>query len=282
MSNSKRNQGRAMARVGSGKRPNPIQRRTRRWNLPWLVLAASITGLAVDGACQAWPTDGCTGLGCGTRPLSNQMTLNEPPPQCQGAQDSDCDPPPCDTPCCDGNDDGNNSSDQTDNSPYTTNSVQSPHQSAAPILYLWGSAHESADDIRLTAPGMTWSLRRGYTNGAATAGGATTQGNNWMNNCSDKFLYGNPSALLIVVIDAATERQFVPSGGGWTLKSPQDSYSTLTADPTNHQYIFTDQTRNLRTRMARMGSPPKSPRQRGRTTPFSSLTIPNIISIKSS
>ncbi|HEV8072384.1 MAG TPA: RHS repeat-associated core domain-containing protein [Planctomycetaceae bacterium] len=93
---------------------------------------------------------------------------------------------------------------------------------------------------------MNWSLRRGYINGQASMGGATTQGNNWMNNCSDRFLYGNPSAILFVVLDAVTEYQFVASGGGWTLNSPQQSYATLTADPTNHQYIFTDQTRNLR------------------------------------
>ncbi len=106
--------------------------------------------------------------------------------------------------------------------------------------------HESVDDLTLSAPGMTWALTRGYTNAAATAGGTTTQGSNWLSNSSDRGIYGNASSLLKVVLDAASERQFVPSGGGFVLNSPQDSYSTLTADATNHHYIYTDQTRNIR------------------------------------
>jgi RHS repeat-associated protein len=92
---------------------------------------------------------------------------------------------------------------------------------------------------------MSWSLRRGYTNGLATLGGKTTQGNNWLNNSSDKLIYGSGS-LLYVVMDAASERQFVPSGSSWTLRPIQDSYSVLTTDATNHHYIYTDQMRNIR------------------------------------
>ncbi len=126
-----------------------------------------------------------------------------------------------------------------------TNSIEPPAESNAPILYYWGAAHESATDLSLTAAGVDWSLTRGYVNAAASMGGSTTQGNNWMNNCTDKFIYAFSSSVLVVVLDAVSERQFVSSGGGW-IAADLDSYSTLTADPTHSQYIFTDPTRNIR------------------------------------
>jgi hypothetical protein len=127
-----------------------------------------------------------------------------------------------------------------------TNAIEVPSEDSDPILYLWGAAHENAADLSLSAAGVDWSLARGYINGAASAGGATTQGNNWMNNSSDKFIYGNAGTILLVVLDATSEVQFVPSGGGWALRFAQDTYSTLTTDSANHQYIFTNPTRNIR------------------------------------
>jgi RHS repeat-associated protein len=231
-------------------RPNHSRRRSHCATQARLLLVTVLTCCGLQGSlCLAWYGGEGGNNGGDNRSLSAQMTLGEAPPQCQGAQDSQC---TCNGPCCpSGNDSnppskGNNSKSPPGNAPSATNSVQSPGESNGPILYLWGSVHESADDISLSAAGMTWSLRRGYTNGAITAGGATTQGNNWMNNSSDRFIYAYTSSLLDVVLDQACERLFVSSGSAWVLRAPQDGYSVLTADPTNHHYIYTDQTRNIR------------------------------------
>ena len=178
-------------------RGKSIRRRTQFWNCVRFAFAAGLTTLWLCPTCHAWPFGGCYTFTCTHSPAN---PIVEPP-------------------CPDCDDASNGSS--LGNSEATTNSVQSPYQSSNPIMYFWGSAHESGDDLTLSAPGMTWTLNRGYTNGAATAGGSTTQGNNWMNNSSDRFIYGNPSSLLHVALDAASQREFVPSGGGFVLNSPQ-------------------------------------------------------------
>jgi RHS repeat-associated protein len=114
----------------------------------------------------------------------------------------------------------------------------------APVLYQYGAAYEKATDISLSAAGMNWSLSRSYVNGAASAGGASTQGNKWLNSVTDKWLYMPNSSTINVFLDATTERTFTLSGSTWV--GPQDGYSTLTYDSANSQYVFADQINNLR------------------------------------
>jgi hypothetical protein len=122
--------------------------------------------------------------------------------------------------------------------------VTPPTASCHPILYHWGAVYERTTDFSISAAGLTWDFTRSYINGAATMGGGTTQGNNWISTVNDKFLDSGGTGIINVYLDAATERQFVQSGSTWT--APQDGFSTLTFDSTNNQYIFGDQTNNIR------------------------------------
>jgi RHS repeat-associated protein len=185
--------------------------------------------------------------------LGIQMTINQICPTSAGPQDTPPakgNPPSgggCNGQCPCGSGGGNGGQGNGGSCPNSeTNAIQPAVQSFSPVLYFWGAVHENATDLSLSAAGINWTLTRGYANGGASAGGATTQGNNWMNNATDKFIYAYSSSLLIVVLDAVSERQFVLSGGAWERNLPLDSYSALTADPTNNQYIFTDPTRNVR------------------------------------
>jgi RHS repeat-associated protein len=183
---------------------------------------------------------GSGGGGSHNRQLSQIMTANGPCPTPIG---------PTDSPGSSGNGGcpAGGGSGGCPNAP--PQDVQAPPESLGPIMYYYGAVHESATDFSLTAPGVNWSLTRGYANGLASMGGATTQGNNWMNNVTDSSMYGNTSNHLIAVLDSASERNFVPAGSGWGLNAPVDTYTQLTAaggQYTGGQYIVTDQIRNFR------------------------------------
>jgi hypothetical protein len=182
---------------------------------------------------------GGSGLGSGGRSLTPPMTfnsicntnVNDQGPQASGQS---C---PCSSSCGGG-----------PNCPWTPSPdiAKGPAASKHPILYSGGAVYENAVDLTIPAPGATWSLVRSYANGAIAGGGATTQGNNWFNNASDKQLYGTPSSLLYVLLDGASERQFAWNGTAYTMRAPLDGYSVLTNDSAHSQYIFTDQIQNIR------------------------------------
>src|ERR1700733_975154 len=170
----------------------------------------------------AWPIDGCTGAGCGgsghsvTPPMPNNTICPGCP--CQG------------------------------NCPWNPASgVAGPAASKHPIIYQFGTVYEKDTDLDLSAPGVNWTLTRSYFSGGAyNPGGSTTQGNKWFNNITDKQLYGSNTGTLYIALDAGSERVFTLSGSTWNPVYPQDGYSVLTHDTTNHHFIFTDQVNNLR------------------------------------
>jgi RHS repeat-associated protein len=122
--------------------------------------------------------------------------------------------------------------------------IVAPPASTGTVIYGTGSAFEQATDISISAPGITLAFTRSYINGASKLGGATTQGNNWINDVNDRFLASGGTGIINVLLDAATERTFTQSGSTWV--PPQDCFSALTFDSTNSQYVFTDQSNNLR------------------------------------
>ena len=125
-----------------------------------------------------------------------------------------------------------------------TDAVSKPAGSCQPVLYQWGSAYEKATDLSLSAPGMNWTLTRSYVNGAAAIGStSTTQGTNWFNNVTDRWIYSPNSTTLNVYLDAISLQQFTQSGSSWT--SPQYAYSVLTYNSSTSSYTFTDQIQNL-------------------------------------
>ena len=122
--------------------------------------------------------------------------------------------------------------------------IAAPYKTPDDVLAKFGAVYETATDLSISADGMDWSLTRSYVNGAASTGGATTQGSNWINNATDKWLNFDGTSTYDVILDGATMRTFTTSGSSFI--GPADGYSTLTYDAANNQYIFSDQINNLR------------------------------------
>ena len=114
----------------------------------------------------------------------------------------------------------------------------------SPVSLYWGGSYERATDLELNAPGMNWSLRRSYSSASDAAAGNLPQGNKWISDPGDFFLYQGTSGTIIVVADAMAGYFFSTSGSGYA--TPGDSYLSLTHDTTNSQFILTDPTTNRR------------------------------------
>jgi RHS repeat-associated protein len=122
-------------------------------------------------------------------------------------------------------------------------SVTAPVISADRMYYAFGTQAESATDMSLSAPGMTWSLTRSYASSDAWAGSTFTNGNKWVNSSADVFLYGS-TYYLSLTVTAYSQRIFELSGSTYE-DSADGGTLVLTANTTNHTFTVTDLASNV-------------------------------------
>lgn len=126
----------------------------------------------------------------------------------------------------------------------TQNSIKGVEQTCNPVVLQYGTSYELVNDLTIPAPGMNWVLNHSYQ--SLSDGSDFSLGNKV--NCSgaDMFLYGSAGSFTLL-FNAACARTFARVGSGPNYSNqPNDTYLVMTADTTNHQFVLTDQSCNMR------------------------------------
>jgi hypothetical protein len=123
-------------------------------------------------------------------------------------------------------------------------SAESPASTQCPMSLYWGGSYEKVTDISLPGPGMDWSLSRTYSSANDSGTGNCPQGNKWISDPGDFYIYQGTSGTIILVSDAVAGQFYTTSGTGYA--TPGDTYLTLTQDTANSQYVLSDPIHNRR------------------------------------